>query len=100
MIRKLSLLMLFILSVAVVLVPAWAFAQTGGEPYAARWRVVDSLIFQKNLPQSALKVVDDIYAQAGREKNDVQLIKALSYRCGLQQRTSEAGLPLAVAQIE
>jgi hypothetical protein len=75
-----------------------AMAQTGA--YDRRWSAVDSLMNKKGLTASALREVNTIYELARREKNEGQLIKALIYRIRLEQKTSDAGLPAAIKEME
>jgi uncharacterized protein YfaS (alpha-2-macroglobulin family) len=49
-----------------------------GDSYAADWVVVDSLERQ-GLPESALKLVDQIYHKAQKDQNQAQLMKCLIY---------------------
>lgn len=48
-------------------------------PIAYRWKTVEELA-EKQLPESALKEVDDIIAQAQKEKNTAEIIKAMVYK--------------------
>ncbi len=48
-------------------------------PLTLRWKTVEELA-EKQLPESALKEVDDIIAIAKKEKNTAQLIKAMLYK--------------------
>ncbi len=48
------------------------------DPYAAEWRKADSL-FDSGLPQSAEKVIRDVYRKAQATKQEVQMLKAQLY---------------------
>ncbi|HVS96861.1 MAG TPA: MG2 domain-containing protein, partial [Puia sp.] len=74
--------------------------QKGAPEYAEKWKVVDSLITIKGLTQTALDRVNNIYAQAQREKNEPQLIKALVYRLRLEETRSEDGLLSSIKELE
>ncbi|MDD4992995.1 MAG: alpha-2-macroglobulin family protein [Paludibacter sp.] len=58
---------------------------------AKRWEKVNELA-EKQLPESALKEVEVILAQAGKEKNSVEVIKAMVYkmRFALEKNPDEA----------
>ncbi|PWU02684.1 MAG: alpha-2-macroglobulin [Bacteroidetes bacterium] len=58
-----------------------AFAQTP-KNYESLWKKVDSLA-QKGLNKSALSATNKIYDQAKKDKNDVQLMKALIFQMHL-----------------
>jgi uncharacterized protein YfaS (alpha-2-macroglobulin family) len=66
------------------------FAQTRPPmtDYEKRWKEVQENI-NKGLPQSALKTVNDIYAEAKAENNDAQLTKAIIYRLQLTEYKEE-----------
>ena len=75
-----------------------AFAQL--KNYAVQWKKVDSLIEKKNLPKSALAEVNKIYAQAKKEKQEAQIIKALVYKINLQQQNREDNQLQSIKDIE
>lgn len=56
-----------------------ANAQSGDKEIDALWQKCDSLI-QKDLPQSALEVIDKIYTLAGTKKLEGEQVKAVIYR--------------------
>jgi hypothetical protein len=60
------------------------------ETYDDLWKRVDGYL-EKQLPKSALEVVDQIYAKAIAEGNQPQRIKALVYRVALHAQTSDSG---------
>lgn len=68
--------------------------------YDAAWKKVDELINKKGLTESTLKEVQTIYNTAKKEKNDVQLIKALVFRVNLQQQKEEDADIKAIQQLE
>ena len=88
----------FVLFFASVLTAIPSFAQV--KNYEAQWKQVDELVQKKNLLQSALAEVKKIYAQAKREKQDAQVIKALVYMIGLQQTNRENNQVQAIKEIE
>jgi uncharacterized protein YfaS (alpha-2-macroglobulin family) len=57
-------------------------------PFTFSWKQVDSLA-NLNQPQSALAIVNKIYAQAKIDKNDPQLIKAIIYTIRLNSDFQE-----------
>ena len=75
-----------------------AFAQP--KNYEVQWKKVDSLIEKKNLPKSALEAVNKIYAQAKKEKQEAQIIKALVYKINLQQQNREENLLRSIQDVE
>ncbi|PUZ22062.1 A-macroglobulin complement component [Chitinophaga costaii] len=58
--------------------------------YEAHWKEIDSLDFNK-LPQSALTQVQGLYAQALRDHQDDQFLKALFYRLRLSESLKVKG---------
>ncbi|MDD4968880.1 MAG: alpha-2-macroglobulin family protein [Paludibacter sp.] len=54
-------------------------AQKSNTPLETRWKTVDEFA-TKQLPESALKEVEAILTQAQKEKNSVQVIKAMVYK--------------------
>jgi hypothetical protein len=67
--------------------------------YEKEWKQVDAFI-KKELPKSALEQVKKIYQQAKKEKQDVQVIKALVYMTGLQNEITENSEVAAISDIE
>ncbi len=63
----------------------------GDEPFAKEWKEVDELM-QKRRPQSAMDIVDRIYAQARQQQLIAQEIKAASYKCQLWDMYEEEPL--------
>ncbi|MCX6234720.1 MAG: MG2 domain-containing protein [Bacteroidetes bacterium] len=61
---------------------------TNHNNYDKDWKKVDSLI-QKDLPQSALEIVETIYSRARADNNSPQFIKAILYRMKLQAEFKE-----------
>jgi Bacterial Alpha-2-macroglobulin MG10 domain/Alpha-2-macroglobulin family/MG2 domain len=57
--------------------------------YEKEWKKVDILFQEKGLPKSALEEVNKIYASAKKNKQDAQMIKALSYKLILQEQITE-----------
>ena len=75
-------------------------AQVRMSGYEGRWAVVDSLIHKKGLTQSALTEVNSIYDLARRDKNDVQVIRALLYRMSLQEMNQEDATKKNILDLE
>src|ERR1035437_2744092 len=67
------------------------FAQNSNTSIEKRWKTVDELA-AKQLPESALKEVESILAQAQMEKNSVEVIKTMVYkmRFTLEKNPDEA----------
>jgi len=93
-VKKVFLLVLATLSLFTVT------AQQKMNTYDKAWKKIDSLIQQKGLPASALTEVNKVYAQAQKEKNDAQLIKALIYRAQLRDVKEEEAGPKSIADME
>src|SRR6185437_10363652 len=70
--------------------------QAGAPGYAAKWKVVDSLINEKGLTQTALAGVNRIYELPQQEKNEPQQIKALLYARNNFSASDAQSLPLDV----
>ena len=77
-----------------------ATAQTPMNKYDKAWKKIDELISKKGLVQSALEEVNKLYNIAKTEKKEAQLIKALLYKMGLQERKEENGLIKNIEQVE
>ncbi|HVG15983.1 MAG TPA: MG2 domain-containing protein, partial [Chitinophagaceae bacterium] len=76
-----------------------SFSQSG-DPYAARWQKVEDLIKKKNLPQSALEEVREVYSLAKKEGQDAQIVKALVYTISLREETREDNLPASIKELD
>ena len=71
---------LYISLIALVVVSGIVLAQVNNRiTIENRWKTVEELA-EKQLPESALKEVDEILVQAQKEKNTGQIIKALLYK--------------------
>jgi uncharacterized protein YfaS (alpha-2-macroglobulin family) len=70
------------------------------ESYEKQWRIIDSLITQKNLPKSALQIVSEVYTAAKKSGNDPQVIKSLIYKAALQQQSREENTLAAIREFE
>ncbi len=65
-------------SLVVILVIGITSLYAQQQPYAHEWRKADSLL-NSGLPQSAEKIIRDVYRKAQTAKQDVQVIKAQLY---------------------
>jgi uncharacterized protein YfaS (alpha-2-macroglobulin family) len=72
--------------------------QAIGHDYERQWRAVDSL-GQRGLPQSALKILDQIYLQAKKENNAPQLVKAIIHQLKYQDMREEDSFVKAIKKI-
>ena len=61
--------------------------------YDKLWKKIDSVYYTRGLSRTAIADVEKIYAAAKREKNEVQLIKALIYKMTIEDNFTEGGLP-------
>lgn len=77
-----------------------ATAQQKMTTYDKAWKKIDSLIQQKGLPASALTEVNKLYAQAQKENNHAQLIKALIYRAQLRDIKEEEPRQATIRELE
>jgi hypothetical protein len=68
--------------------------------YTGRWKQIDSLVFKRGLPKSALKSIDAIYTEAVREKNNAQIIKALIYKTHINDAIEDSSIKVSLAQLE
>ncbi len=64
--------------IMMVAVSNFSFAQPGSFNYQKQWTTIDSL-FQQQLPESAIKLVDTVYRKAIADKNQIQQIKAFVF---------------------
>jgi hypothetical protein len=76
---------------------------SGQSDYAGEWNEVESFV-KKGLPQSALKLVEQIFASSKAENNAPQFLKAAIYKISLQSQYQEDfmenGLNLILREIE
>lgn len=77
-----------------------AFAQPDTNDYTRQWQLIDSLIAEKNLPKTALKKVNELYALAVKTDNETQAIKALLYKISLSAQTDETDINNTIALIK
>ena len=90
-----------ILSIALVVVIFATFlvAQKSNEPIEKRWEKVNELA-DKQLPESALKEVNAILAEAQKEKNSVQVIKAMVYKMRFMLEKNPDEAPALIRDFE
>ncbi len=81
----------FLAATVLILVASTAIAQMKPNQFTNEWKKADSLLDQAGLPQSALKIVNEIYNAAKRQDNDAQLIKALLYKMTINDQLSDEG---------
>ena len=67
--------------------------------YDRQWKKVDSLS-NLGLPKSALLIVNKIYGQAKKEKNDPQYIKAIIFRLKLKADYREESVAASIREIQ
>src|SRR5688572_8762767 len=68
--------------------------------YDRLWKKIDSVYYTHGLSRTAIADVEKIYAAAKREKNEVQLIKALIYKMTIEENFTEDGLEQSIKTIE
>ena len=71
---------------------------TNFSSYEAEWKKVDSLD-QKNLPKSALEIVNSIMDKASKEGNQMMQIKALVYQLKYADQLEENSFSTAIQKI-
>ena len=84
------------ISIVLIFSVASAFAQ--GD-YAREWEEIDSLLKQQ-LPQSAEKIIDDIYREALAQNNVAQLVKSHLYRASALNMREEESLVRRIIKTE
>ncbi len=70
----------------------------GQKTYESEWKEVESNV-SKGLPQSALKIVDQIYLQSKAENNAPQFLKAAIYQVKLRADYQEDFMESSIAQV-
>ena len=76
-----------------------AFANNTPEVYEKLWKQVETF-HNDGLPQSALKVVAEIYDLAIAEKNEKQIIKAIVHKMAYTKTLEENGIKTAIIELE
>lgn len=76
-----------------------AQAQENPIPYQKQWKKVDSLL-QNGLPASAATIVQDILAQAKKDKDGASQIRSKLFLLDIRRQTSEADLRTSIRQID
>ena len=69
------------------------------ENYEKDWKKVEE--FQnKNLPKSALEVVETIYTKAKKDNNHPQIIKSILFKMNLQDQYREGFMTASIADLK
>lgn len=92
---------LFILCIVTTIITASVLVMSGDdfEGYEKEWKKVEK--FEADgLPESALKILENILANARTDKNENQLVKALIYKAKFIAQTEEDGHVLAIQILE
>ncbi|MEO5929690.1 MAG: hypothetical protein ABIR47_07145, partial [Candidatus Kapaibacterium sp.] len=66
--------------------------------YKDAWARVTALL-DKELPKSALEIVEEIYQRAHEERNEVQIVKSVIYKVSLNAELHDDGDSVIVAQL-
>lgn len=69
------------------------------DSYEETWKRVDSLV-QQGLPQSAMKLVEDLLKRAKLDENDPQITKSLLYLVNFESANVDGGLERSIARIQ
>ena len=80
---------IFLLSVLATVFYFTSSAQMNDNTYKKEWAAIDSLILVKSLPKSALKKVNELYADANSKNLEGQSIKALLYKMSLEAMVND-----------
>jgi len=67
--------------------------------YTEDWEKVENLN-NKGLPQSAMEIVDEIYAKATKDHNTPQIVKAIIYKLSLKSQFEENFLKSAIQDVQ
>ena len=99
--KKLNILFLLglIISLSAMNMQVIAEGAAAQFDYDKEWDSVYQLE-KKGKPQSAIDIVDNIYAQARTEKNEPQMIRALEYRIRLSSHFMEDYFEKGIASIQ
>lgn len=79
----------FALLAATLLFSTGLFAQNLPDSFPVQWKLIDSLLWKKDLPKSALQQVNALYKKAYAQKNEAQVIKTLLYTLQLESRVND-----------
>ena len=80
--------------VLVLFVTLFAFSKTNSQTapqvydYDSKWKAIDSL-YNYGLPESGMKILDEVYAQAKSENNTPNFVRAILYKFKLTQYNEE-----------
>lgn len=77
-----------------------ALAQTQDTVFKKQWIEIDSLLGLRNLPNSALKKVNELYILAGKTNNPIHQLKALLYRSSIETKVSETDINNKIASLQ
>ena len=89
-----------VISMVVILISGLVLAQKKSNvSLESRWKAVEQLA-EKELPESALKEVDEILAQAQKEKNSAQIIKAMVYKMRFNMEKEPDKAPELIRELE
>jgi hypothetical protein len=68
-------------------------------PYEREWKLIDSLMSKKNLPQSALSEVNKVYVAAKKDNREAEWIRAIIYRNHLSE-TEDIDINQTIRELE
>ncbi|MGB8195304.1 MAG: alpha-2-macroglobulin family protein, partial [Chitinophagaceae bacterium] len=89
----------FAIAILLLSVIGSSYAQQNEDYYVTRWKKIDTLQ-QKGLTRSALDIVEEIYAVSKKEKNDVQMIRALQFRMAIRAYAEENSFGKELEKLE
>lgn len=76
-----------------------SYSQNESSPFLKEWQEIDSLIQKNSLPKTALEKINELYKKAKAKQLDAEMIKALIYRIGVQDKVEETDANSAVKEI-
>jgi hypothetical protein len=79
--------------------PSAVLTRSPAHPFTLLWSRVDSLT-NLGQPQSALKILDEIYAKAMQDRDDAQLIRAILFRIRLNSDFRENFMVRTIADLK
>ncbi|MDO9153295.1 MAG: alpha-2-macroglobulin family protein, partial [Paludibacter sp.] len=88
-----------LIAVIVIVISGIILAQKTAIPFALRWEKINQLA-EKQLTESALKEVEEILVQAQKDKNSVELIKALIYKMRFTMEQNPDKAPELISEFE
>lgn len=87
------------LFIVLLLISTISYSQKKESPFQKEWQEIDSLILKNNLPKTALEKINALYKKAQAKQLDAEIIKALIYRIGVQDKVHETNANSQVKEL-